>query len=200
MPECPVSVTKKVLNASEAEVDMIITMGWLGMLLTVPIATLIKDHGKWFWIAACANVAVPIVRYFAALMANVKIVIATNFVAGMSAGIFSTWPVMLAAMWPGDERAYINAVASLSNYAGGAIAVLMIPVVAVDPGTLKFFLLVQAFFSAGPLGEASAPNALGHALRCLMGCSRLPLFTSSSPMACLVCRRCLAVVQGTSGL
>lgn len=39
---------------------------------------------------------------------------------------------MLSLMWDEDFRPFITAVASLSNYTGGALAVVIIPVIAKD--------------------------------------------------------------------
>jgi len=141
---------KVLLKTSDSAVGAITTLGWVGILVAVVVATQTRLHMSCWWVGAFFNILAPIIRYFLAKDGSVAGVIITNFVAGLAFGIFSTWPVMLAAMWPQDKRAYITAIASLSNYVGGALGVLIIPAVANSGPSLENFLKIQAIFSFVP--------------------------------------------------
>jgi hypothetical protein len=149
---------KALLNATDGQIGLITTMGWLGILSTVPVVVITKNHTQWLYIAGVLNCLAPVARAFAAAAGSATLVIVTNFVAGMGFGILSAWPAMLAAMWPEEQRTVVTAVACLSNYVGGAAGVVIIPLVAYDSETLLSFLYVQAVFAAVPFGEPSILN------------------------------------------
>jgi len=147
------NAAKELLKASDAAVNAITSVGWVGILVACVVATLTKHHVTWWWIGAFFNIAAPIMRFFVAKEGGVIGVIVSNFISGLAFGLFSTWPVMLAALWPQEKRAYINAIASLSNYVGGALGVVLIPLVASTGPDLSKFLKIQAIFSVVPFGK-----------------------------------------------
>jgi MFS family permease len=144
--------TQALLNADDSQIGLITSFGWLGILTTIPVVILTKDHTTWLFVAGFLNCAAPIARAFAASAGSATAVIATNFVAGMGFGILSAWPAMLAAMWTEEHRTVVTAAACLSNYVGGAAGVMIIPMVAYDAETLRSFLIVQAWVAAVPFG------------------------------------------------
>ena len=89
---------RQLMGASEGEIATITSLGWVGIFLGAIVATFTRKHLTMFWVGAAFNIFAPILRYF--VCESVFGVIVSNVIAGLSFGVFSTWPVMLAAMWP----------------------------------------------------------------------------------------------------
>lgn len=73
---------KKMFDATEADIGFITTMGWLGILSSVPIVTVCTWHRTLLWVAGVLNVLPPVVRYYAGVHGNYALVVGTNFAQG----------------------------------------------------------------------------------------------------------------------
>ena len=136
---------EELLGVSESQVGFITTAGWLGILLMLPVVTLCTWHRSLLFFAGVLNVGAPVMRYFAARGGNYPVVAFTNFLQGASFGVIGAWPPMLAAMqWPQQRRALVIAVASLSNYVGGAVGVVFFASVSAS-GLLAAFRRVSVW-------------------------------------------------------
>jgi hypothetical protein len=141
---------EELLGVGDAEIGFITTVGWLGILSTVPLVTVCTCHRMLLAAAGLLNVVPPVLRYFAALHGSYKVVALTNFLQGGSFGVLGAWPAMLAALqWPEERRTLVTAVASLSNYVGGAAGVLFMPAMADTKEHLLDIFYVQAWISGG---------------------------------------------------
>jgi len=141
---------KALLHADDSQIGLITTMGWVGIVSTIPIVVFTKEHKQWLFIAGFLNCAAPVARAFLAAQGSATGIIATNFVAGMGLGVLTIWPPMLAAMWAEEHRAVVTAAACCSMYLGGAAGVMIIPLLAYDAESLQAFLAMQACVAALP--------------------------------------------------
>ncbi|GMH47875.1 hypothetical protein TrVE_jg8970 [Triparma verrucosa] len=134
---------QSLLSLTEQQVGSITTAGWLGILSTLPLVTLCTYHRTLLFLSGLLNILPPFLRYYTSLnqtSSTYTLICLSNFLAGSSFGIIGAWPAMLAQQWGEGERAGITAAASLANYAGGAVAVVFVPVLAGDgEGLLRMF-------------------------------------------------------------
>ena len=85
-----------LLDVGDAEIGFVTTIGWLGILSTVPLVTLWQgDHRTLLFAAGLMNVVPPVLRYYAALQGNYQLVVVSNFLQGSSFGVLGAWPAML---------------------------------------------------------------------------------------------------------
>ena len=140
---------QQLLNASAAQIGFVTTVGWLGILSTVPLVTLWQgDHRTLLFVAGVMNVAPPVLRYCAALKRNYELVAVSNFLQGGAFGVLGAWPAMLAALqWPEERRTLVTAIASLSNYVGGAAGVTFMPAMADTAPRLLEIFRVQSYIA-----------------------------------------------------
>ena len=135
---------EQLLGASAAQVGFITTAGWLGILTTLPIVTVCPWHRTLLALGGLLNVGAPILRYYAAaryapgvpgvvpgVPGAYDLVALSNALQGAAFGVLGAWPPMLAAMqWPARRQALVIALASLSNYVGGALGTVAMPAIA----------------------------------------------------------------------
>eukprot|EP01043_Picozoa_sp_COSAG02_P028918 COSAG02_NODE_1776_length_10963_cov_3.430136_4_plen_402_part_00 len=140
---------EELLGVGDAEIGFITTIGWLGILATVPLVTVCTWHRTLLFAAGLMNVAPPALRYFAAVRGNYELVALSNFLQGSAFGVLGAWPAMLAALqWPEEQRTLVTAVASLSNYVGGAAGVTFMPAMADTAPKLLEIFKVQSYVAA----------------------------------------------------
>jgi hypothetical protein len=141
---------QKLLGVDRAHIGLITTAGWLGILSTVPLVTLWqRDHRTLLFGAGVMNVVPPVIRYVGALHRSYALVLASNFLQGSAFGVLGAWPAMLASLqWPEERRTLVTAVASLSNYVGGAAGVTFMPVMADTATKLLEIFRVQSYVAA----------------------------------------------------
>ena len=145
----------ELFNVSDADIGLITTAGWFGIIATIPVGALvIRKRRLMLFIAGFLNTVPAVVRYFAARyltgsIVGYRVVVATNFAQGTAYGIFSVWPAIIPALlFPSSMHATVTAIAALSNYAGGAIGAAFIPAYASDAAHLLHLFEVQAVVSA----------------------------------------------------
>lgn len=140
---------EELLGVGDAEIGFITTIGWLGILTTVPLVTVCTWHRTLLFAAGLMNVAPPALRYFAAVRGNYELVALSNFLQGSAFGVLGAWPAMLAALqWPEQQRTLVTAVASLSNYVGGAAGVTFMPAMADTAPKLLEIFRMQSYVAA----------------------------------------------------
>ena len=140
---------EELLGVGDAEVGFITTIGWLGILTTVPLVTVCTWHRTLLFVAGLMNVAPPALRYFAAVRGNYELVVLSNFLQGSAFGVLGAWPAMLAALqWRQEQRTLVTAVASLSNYVGGAAGVTFMPAMADTAPKLLEVFKMQSYVAA----------------------------------------------------
>jgi hypothetical protein len=141
---------EELLGVGDAEIGFVTTIGWLGILSTVPLVTLWQgDHRTLLFAAGLMNVAPPVLRYFAAVQGSYQLVVLSNFLQGSAFGVLGAWPAMLAALqWPEERRTLVTAIASLSNYVGGAVGVSFMPAMADTAPKLLEIFRVQSYVAA----------------------------------------------------
>ena len=117
-------------------------------------------------IAGFLNVLAPAIKYLAAdptilvnfLHVDPEVFAAirgptlwvSQFLQGAAYGVIGAWPAMLAMLqWPRRMHTGVIAVASLSNYIGGAVGVLVVPLKAPDAIQLQTLLRIQTFVCVG---------------------------------------------------
>jgi hypothetical protein len=196
-----------LLNITEPEVGLITTVGFIGILATLPAVALCRWHRTLLLFSGILNATAPILRYVAASgddwsrTLRFQCILLSNFLQGGAFGVLGAWPAVLAAQWPTHRRTLVTAITSLSNYVGGSIGTLTMPLVANSAGSLLGVLRVQAFASiplsltlvtwvwippvgsdnpqddsSGTPDHSSGRNGLRHMLRrCL--CRRRPALT-----------------------
>jgi len=195
-----VKPASELLGVSEVQISAMLTAGWVGILSTIPLVTVCTWHRTLLVAAGIVNACAPVLRYSAATAAashgSLNVVIFTNWLMGAAFGIIGAWPPMLAAMqWPSSRHSLVTAVASLSNYAGGAAGVALMPLIAASPSALLEAFRWQAC-AAMPLTVMLAAWVLW-----------LPPFEPRTPslglrgqLKRLCCQRRPAVQLGTFGL
>ena len=144
----------ELLHVSSAEVGSITMAGWIGILVALPVVTVCtKRRRLLLFIGGAVNVAAAPARYFAAQYAGQTrsgyyAIVASNAAIGMAFGILSAWPPMLASqMWPKPARTTVTAIASLSNYVGGAVGTVCMPAIATSGDRLLYIFKIQAIVS-----------------------------------------------------
>ena len=109
---------EELLGVGDAEIGFITTIGWLGILSTLPLVTVCTWHRALLGAAGLMNVGPPVLRYFAAAAGSYHLVVLSNALQGCAFGVLGAWPAMLAgSQWPEERRTVVTAVASLSNCA-----------------------------------------------------------------------------------
>ena len=104
--------------------------------------------GTLLFAAGVMNVGPPVLRYWAALRGSYELVALSNFLQGAAFGVLGAWPAMLAALqWPEEKRTLVTAVASLSNYVGGAAGVTFMPAMADTASKLLEIFRWQSYIS-----------------------------------------------------
>eukprot|EP00854_Cymbomonas_tetramitiformis_P009188 gene9188-10888_t len=136
---------ERLLRVGEPEVGFINTAGFLGILITLPLVTICRRRRLLLFLAGLLNTAAAVIRYFAAVQGNYLVVVASNLFSGAAFGVLGAWPPLLAAAWPVKRRTVVTAVASLSNYVGGAVGGFCIPLVAADSAALLRLLWWQVW-------------------------------------------------------
>ena len=144
----------ELFNVSDADIGLITTAGWLGIISTIPVgALIIRRRRSMLFIAGFMNTAPAVVRYFAARylvgITGYRVVLATNFAQGAAYGVFSVWPAIIPGLlFPPPMHATVTAIAALSNYLGGALGAAFIPAYALNAARLLQLFEVQAIVSA----------------------------------------------------
>ena len=87
---------EELLGVGDAEIGFITTIGWLGILATVPLVTVCTWHRTLLFAAGLMNVAPPALRYFAAVRGNYELVALSNFLQGSAFGVLGAWPAAKA--------------------------------------------------------------------------------------------------------
>ena len=137
---------EELLGVGDAEIAFITTIGWIGILTSVPVVTVCTWHRTLLFAAGLMNVGPPALRYFAAVQGNYELVVLSNFLQGTAFGVLGAWPAMLAALqWPQEQRTLVTAVASLSNYVGGAAGVTFMPAMADTAPKLLEIFKIQSY-------------------------------------------------------
>lgn len=139
-------------HGTDEDVGFINTMGWVGILSTLPVVSAVESRGL-LVAAGLANTGAPVLRYLGARASNYPMVVAAQFLQGAAFGVIGAWPALLARLqWPAPARTIVTAVASLSNYIGGAIGVVVMPSIAPSGTALVAVLLLQCYVAAGLFG------------------------------------------------
>jgi hypothetical protein len=139
---------EELLGVGDADIGFVTTIGWLGILSTVPVVTVCTWHRTLLFAAGVMNVGPPVLRYWAALRGSYELVALSNFLQGAAFGVLGAWPAMLAALqWPEEKRTLVTAVASLSNYVGGAAGVTFMPAMADTASKLLEIFRWQSYIS-----------------------------------------------------
>ena len=142
----------EALHVDNASVSAITAVGWLGILAAVPLVPLCPagHQRRLLVVAGLLNALSPVLRYYGARRGNFPLVLCTNVLQGGAFGILAAWPPVLAvAQWPERRHALITAVASLSNYVGGAAGTIAMPLLAPDAAGLLRTLRLQACAAPG---------------------------------------------------
>jgi len=136
-----------LFGVGEGEIGLITTLGWVGILSSLPVVTLCRWHRLLLFAAGLLNTLAPIARYVAAEYESYLVVLLTNFAQGAAFGVIGAWPPMLAMQWPEERRTLVTAIAALSNYVGGAAGVVFMPLMATDGPSLLGVFRFQAYIS-----------------------------------------------------
>ena len=148
---------QQLLGVGEREVGLLTTVGFLGILAALLVATLSSWPRAVLVIGGVLNATAPMLRYIAVSSGwshstRYACVLASSFLQGNAFGLIGAAPAMLAALqWPERLRSFVIAVASLSNYVGGAAGTAAMPVIAGDAASLLRCFRWQAYASV-PLG------------------------------------------------
>ena len=146
---------RTLLRATDEEVGFITTMGWIGILSTLPIVVSCPWQ-RVLLVAAClVNTLAPILRFLTADVCyserthlggvnqqtcNYPLIVLSSYLQGAAFGVLGAWPSLLGAQWPPEQRTLVTAIASLSNYVGGAAGTTYMPAcVASASGLLGLF-------------------------------------------------------------
>eukprot|EP00040_Diaphanoeca_grandis_P019433 m.102639 g.102639 ORF g.102639 m.102639 type:complete len:507 (+) comp27425_c0_seq1:377-1897(+) len=143
---------REMLNTTDSEIGLINTMGWVGILCGTPVVTLWpQSYARLLlFIAGSLNCGAPVMRYFGAMAGSGDVMVATQFLQGAAFGVIGAWPAMLARLqWPKRRRTLVTAIASLSNYVGGALGTLLMPTIASTAPELLHVLWIQTYVAAG---------------------------------------------------
>ena len=151
-------------------------------------------------IGGLLNATAPMLRYAAVACsgwdpaARYSAVLVSSFVQGAAFGLIGAWPATLAALqWPARRRVVVTAIASLSNYVGGALGTVAMPLIASTPSSLLSCFYVQAL--------AGVPLTVG-----LLAFLSLPLVEVAGGASALAelrlscCRRRSALLVGSFGV
>ena len=140
---------EELLGVGNSAVGLLTTGGLLGILSAVPLVPICRWHRTLLFVGGGLNVAAPVVRYLGAQQKSYAWVLASNVMQGNAFGIIGAWPPMLASLqWPERRHALVIAIASLSNYVGGAIGTLATPAVASSAASLLYLFKIQIYISA----------------------------------------------------
>ena len=85
------------------------------------------------------NAASPALRYYAAVTKDYPLMAVSSFAVGSVYGVIGAWPPLLARLlFPNSPGRWtlITAIASLANYAGGAVGTTLLPAI-IRNGTLE---------------------------------------------------------------
>jgi hypothetical protein len=143
-----------LLRISSEQVGFITTVGFMGIFFTLPLVTVCRCHRTLLVFAGVLNAAAPVLRYVAAANEDLlyvpqsmryQAVLMSSFFQGNAFGIIGAWPAVLATEWPLRRRTFVTAIASLSNYVGGAIGTLSMPLIAGDASALLGVFRAQAW-------------------------------------------------------
>lgn len=86
----------------------------------------------------------------------------TNFLQGAAYGVIGAWPPMLAVLLvPPRHQTAVTAVASLSNYVGGAAGVVFMPAVATTSSALLQIFQVCPALARGPVCTGAGHDQRG---------------------------------------
>ena len=137
---------QELLNVSAEEIGLLTTVGFVGILFGLPFATLCTYQRTVLVTGGALNAAAPVLRYYAVLGGHGYIgVLVSSFLQGVAFGLIGAWPAMLAALqWAPQHRTLVTAVASLSNYVGGAAGTIAMPIIADSAASLLEVFRLQA--------------------------------------------------------
>jgi hypothetical protein len=191
---------KALLGVTDEKIGAITTVGFLGILFALPFATGCRWHRTLLVAGGLLNATAPMLRYAAVVCpgwgaaTRYSAVLVSSIVQGAAFAVIGAWPATLAALqWPARQRVVVTAVASLSNYAGGALGSVAMPLVANTPAALLGCFRLQAL--------AGVPLTIG-----LLAFLWLPPVEVSGGASAhdelrqCCCRRRSALVIGTFGL
>eukprot|EP00929_Paragymnodinium_shiwhaense_P051742 TRINITY_DN25996_c0_g1_i1.p1 TRINITY_DN25996_c0_g1~~TRINITY_DN25996_c0_g1_i1.p1 ORF type:complete len:448 (+),score=69.17 TRINITY_DN25996_c0_g1_i1:76-1419(+) len=140
-----------LFQIDDAEIGLLPTVGLLSIFCTLPLAMVCKRRRTLLAVAGFMNLAAPFLRYAAALQLNYTLNILSFIATGFAFGVITVWPPILAACFFSPKRcALALALATLSNYVGGAASAIFLPMVAQGTAEgLKKVLFYQLFAAAG---------------------------------------------------
>ena len=151
---------KTLLGATDREVGFITTMGWIGILSTLPIVA-VCSWQRALLVAAClVNTLAPVLRYVTADLCysahahgsqqgcSYPLIVLSSYLQGAAFGVLGAWPSLLGAQWPPEQRTLVTAVASLSNYVGGAAGTTYMPACVASASALLGLFRWQAAVSS----------------------------------------------------
>jgi hypothetical protein len=88
--------TSQLLGIDDGQVGLIGTMGWIGILLLLPVLTVCTWHRTLLLVAGAVNAAAPAVRYYAAVHKDYPVMVLSSVLVGAAYGVIGAWPPMLA--------------------------------------------------------------------------------------------------------
>ena len=157
-----------LLHIDNGKVGLLGTMGWIGILLLLPVLTVCTWHRTLLFIAGAVNALAPALRYYAAVQKNYPVMVLSSVLVGAAYGVIGAWPPMLArVLFPKRRWAVVIAIASLANYFGGAVGVLLLPAIVSTGDDLLNVLYVQMYvgLALGVLTLSWCPPAASFSTR-----------------------------------
>eukprot|EP00041_Stephanoeca_diplocostata_P037661 m.1433435 g.1433435 ORF g.1433435 m.1433435 type:complete len:452 (-) comp25080_c0_seq11:4744-6099(-) len=135
-----------LMHVTAHDVAFMTTIGWIGILSTLPIVTVCSYRRVLLCIGGLLNIAAPVTRYIGAVNGSEPLVTFSQWLIGAAFGIIGAWPPLLASLqWEKKHHTLITAIASLANYVGGAIGTIVIPEIAKTSSGLLHLLRLQVY-------------------------------------------------------
>ena len=140
----------ELLDLGNDQVGLINSMGWFGILSTLPLVTVCTWHRSLLFAAAIVNAAAPALRYYSAVQQSYELMVVSSFAVGSVYGVIGAWPPILARLlFRPQYHTLVTAVASLANYVGGAVGTTLLPALVKDAADLKVVLEIQMWVGGG---------------------------------------------------
>jgi len=143
---------KDLLNINDSQVGFINSMGWVGIISTLPLVTVCKWPRALLLIAGLINAFSPALRFYAAKTKSYSLMWVSSLAIGSVYGVIGAWPPLLASlMLPHRPESWtlVTAIASLANYAGGAIGTSLLPAIINSADDLVEVLRMQTLIGIG---------------------------------------------------
>lgn len=168
-----------LLGIDESQIGTVNASGMLAMIAFLPLGMFCRWHRTLLTVGALVNALAVPVRYMAVSQGNFGMAIASYVMTGFAGAVFLVWPALIAALlFPEPRWGFVIAVAGLSNYVGGALGALLVPIFSQDTrsgmrsvleaetyASLVLLLFTFVFLLIPAVPEASSDITIGEEVR-----------------------------------